>query len=1391
MVGYLSSFFYSKKPEGEAPAHPQAPIAADPTILKTQAASKNSLSALGSWVYSKCASSPPVFANEKEAECARILVSPLPKKISLFSVIYALLKQVFTQLANGKVDPALLAQTKEKVQQIEHQEWEAVVEMLSGDEKTQALEALQKLPEKLEKISPDNLPTSDQLFEDMQLGMAFNDLEVYRNREDSNLLTALTYLQKTLRPYIEKNEAVSSAFRCLVKKLEDKNYQLNAKETSILREAIKYLHAKECPQDAFLKVLDSFLRLEAETLRQEASLCLWTLHEELNQLSIDEKIAEKIRSFPFAKDGLFLPEKVVDYLKALQMEGLFNRFENKENQLQELFDLNKLLSNFLQPASESISKHDLFSALEKSHHFLLNPDKLPVIPAVSARLAGKAEGAGAPPADKSSSQGSLFSRLGSAVQSGLNVGNLTDQLAKAPSQELENTGHILRQIIRELENFPHHPKLKQLKTAALEQLISLKEKQGSIFSKEAIDQHETGIIDALILSLSQSELPPSQLLSIVKLAQKLIDKEISLQLNGAPKIVHNSVNELQQGLIECLDECEIRIQKYLRPIFNALGINPFESDEIEADPSHHLEAPGTLLLDNLSGFLSQMLTLSASKAGTAFSQKLGVQVATGSRMLLTRAKNQLMIKNEKGEPRIRDKKYQPIVDALDHILPLIDAAENSGDFNALWNVIDEGVEKIRGLPPIYVNRILVKPITSKKVPLAHAFSPYADEIAKDEIALQEPKQPEARLENFEKITDLRTREFVHINTALTVMEIVYEKICGIQPDRPSFYSSLLGKAQAGVNNDQFQYNIQKLFFEEMDALHKAKRISLIRKVAAKFTYKFISPLIEAMFSSSTTQFIKIIRDVIIKNDKKGFEDLKNASIENFTNFLGILSTAYNAAQDNKLAIRGALKVIVNAELQRPESNEGLAPKTLYQAVSGKAAEKFFPKLELRKILSEEWEKNKFPEDSLLHKAMNVISLILITPIYMFFIPVEWGVNKFLKNRVKSFLINNDILENLLNKNLGSIGKKEYIYAINSVIAEQLKKVLQEIKKNYTHKLSHVTPAEDDIGPKKKLTTLVTYLLEVLDKSKNLTTDQLRKSMESPSYNQKFQDTADSFLIPDVTDSTTHLIKTTYDSIMNPLLLEEHLSNFLFLINESYKTGKKVTDQEMQSQKIEISSLIDQILENTISEAINKKFDFSIEKETKEMNDLINSLKEGIHGIKEAIGPQLIDLRKNPTPERIKKIIKASRDFKLLKNAELFDLRNNKNLDSNMKDFFDGLSQATNGYLKEIDKPLRQILEMQTSGNSSACGPLIEQAINALQKISAWADEELKELKPIDFSISQMKDFKDFTTKTAHERIRERVDGIIELATDPSIDIYRGILHHLFFIPFLKGQLHSR
>ena len=320
-----------------------------------------------------------------------------------------------------------------------------------------------------------------------------------------------------------------------------------------------------------------------------------------------------------------------------------------------------------------------------------------------------------------------------------------------------------------------------------------------------------------------------------------------------------------------------------------------------------ISTPLNQMIGSLTGVIAQLVTLSATKAGMALSKKIGGQVAYGVRVLMENAKGQLTTTNDRGETTLHHKKYKPIVDAIEQLIPLVNAAEKNGEFSELSNLIQGFHEKIKGLPPIYVNKIPLVFGSKAKSHASNSFSPYADGIAKDKRVLNENQNPNAAPINFRQITDLNKKEFANVATNLIVMKSVYETICGIKPRNSNFYANIFDHARIECHEEPslLDVKLRKIFFKEINERYKEHQITFIHKQIAKLAHFVMTPFVNILITRFTSRFIDYMREIIIDNNEDGFAQLQNRAMKNSNSYLGALGDAYDNALKNP-SVKGSL-----------------------------------------------------------------------------------------------------------------------------------------------------------------------------------------------------------------------------------------------------------------------------------------------------------------------------------------------------------------------------------------------------------------------------------------------------------------------------------------------------
>ena len=182
---------------------------------------------------------------------------------------------------------------------------------------------------------------------------AFNNLEQYveliEKRMKPELMSAVLYLKKMLDPYKESHDKVLKACSLIDEKLNDKNIFkseksiFNQDETTAIAAAI---HDLKNTHINFFTALDQFFTEPNKRLHR-ASYSLLKLQAEIEGIDQDIEIRKKLSALPLAAQyEIFLPKEVNDYLKILNTDELFDRIQNKGQQLKKLEELNDLLCGF-------------------------------------------------------------------------------------------------------------------------------------------------------------------------------------------------------------------------------------------------------------------------------------------------------------------------------------------------------------------------------------------------------------------------------------------------------------------------------------------------------------------------------------------------------------------------------------------------------------------------------------------------------------------------------------------------------------------------------------------------------------------------------------------------------------------------------------------------------------------------------------------------------------------------------------------------------------------------------------------------------------------------------------------------------------------------------------
>jgi len=805
--------------------------------------------------------------------------------------------------------------------------------------------------------------------------------------------------------------------------------------------------------------------------------------------------------------------------------------------------------------------------------------------------------------------------------------------------------------------------------------------------------------------------------------------------------------------------------------------------------SSYLSTPLEKVLDNVGDILAKVAAHSASKAGELIASQMGSQLAVGLNIILEEAKKRILGLTPSST-------YQPLVNAIDGLMGEIQKAETNGSWKQLYEAFMSFKEAAKSLPPLAINGMIFS-FDSKK-PSSTERSPFATALTNDPQG-NAPSSPQS-YEALQQVTDLQKQEFVRNTANLLVIKNVYETVCGILPNDPNFYTDLIEKAHEETKNDPKKFGavIRSKFFQKIDEAHRDGKILLITKWFSKLVFRIMLAHAESWISKISTRFIDHIRTVIIQRNEKGFAQFKNGLVDNFNSYLGALGDAFKNALSND-TVHSHLNAKIEAELKKPSYNHGYTTEDLYREAAKKAVETFMADISWTASIADWFKKHRLEDTSLPKRAVNECASLVSGILRL----TVWGPQKLVNflfiRRLKKSLIQSNGIDTLVNKSIDSvIDKNGYTHALNCVIRDQLKEVLERLK-NGQNPDSKEDPSQSNFQ-KKELARLVTNLLEVLDKSRCMTSDQLEAFLKNKTIPQKAQEALDNLFIPSVVDSTVKVINAAYESVMNKEQLEKQLCNFMSLVNKTYESSKEVDAAEVKRTENEITQLTDSILEITINDAIKTKFDHFTDTQTTTINEYSSELQKGIKEYSGALQTKLDELRRRFADHNCsgaKDLLTEIRtDYdKFIKDCDqkfFFKIAGNKEISTPMKNQLKILSETTAVKCKGFRDSMLQLLSMEeklfrgekVDNYQTLEQQLLDQMFNAKNALLTWSDDkQFQPIAPMQFSFAQWNWFMDFVKNIVYSRVKERADGLIEFMRLPYNYRY-GIFHHLLLIPFV-------
>lgn len=881
------------------------------------------------------------------------------------------------------------------------------------------------------------------------------------------------------------------------------------------------------------------------------------------------------------------------------------------------------------------------------------------------------------------------------------------------------------------------------------------------------------------------------------------------QILNAPPVQHIQKNQWDADEIRDWNGIKTDLQGIANtnPFTVAQPVKDAISQKIKGPLSKHFSK-----WDYILNMVQSFAATATTKVGEAVAKTACTQLAGSLHSMLSLAGDRIRNPNAQGgaAPNIP----AAILPMLDQFLGNLNNVKTNGSWRDLASAMNSFKNAaVQQFPLVSVNNsIFSMSALDSFLSLDWLFKPQGNAVKPPDMPfasiLPKPEIKPNTPVNFEAIeasTNLQKNEMVRNFTNYTAMHFIYERLLGIKLDNPLLLNQVIDAAHTASTNPAsgltFETAAKQRFFHELDLARKQGKINIFSYWAGKLLFVILNSQLQGVVNKFSENILQHVREVLVKKDVAGFEELQNSTAKRLSSYLGALGNAFRNIL-KRPPMNGRIDEEVAAEMSKKEYNHGHTVSGLYQGVAKKALGTFMADLSLSAFLKHLFEKGKANPDTFPKRAYNFVLSVAsgITGILVFVPSI--ALKFILVDRFQKWLVTNNKIEQLIDISSNAIeDKRGYTHAINVVIANQLQDVLSELNNPNSSPLSNTPQSE---GKRKNLEELVKNLLDVVKMTKCSTTRELEELIEKKSIKNQIESSIEDIAVPQVVKSVVELINTAYTTIMNREQMEKQLANFMTMLNSSLRDTTQVDPTAVKATEVKIELLLDQILEITLERALKEKLEFSMTDQVKHINDFSSGVRNQIQGLKDVVEAQKNASRdayhrgdRNTAANHIRTLLTQFNKVAENLHQNFFtDISAKQDLSGYIKDHLKTASHNGAVALNKLKQPLEAMQSLldrvlkgeQVNDLDSQVNALHDQLNRAQGDLYQWLQsEDLKAINPHSINFTQWKWLTDFIKGNAKAIVKERSKYMLDFLRKP-YNLRYGLFHHLAFIPFIGEKV---
>lgn len=556
--------------------------------------------------------------------------------------------------------------------------------------------------------------------------------------------------------------------------------------------------------------------------------------------------------------------------------------------------------------------------------------------------------------------------------------------------------------------------------------------------------------------------------------------------------------------------------------------------------------------------------------------------------------------------------------------------------------------------------------------------------------------------------EIEKKAFIQNTANFATLNCVYGSkfLCGMHP-KDDFYYELLEEARNGDSPRA----LRRAFFEKIDQAHAAGEISFFRKILSKTAYRVISPVMLFFVDRFGARVIGCLHE----NMEQHFKSVVDGSIENMTRYLAVLGNSFRRVAYQTENV-DAIPKMIERDLERPGSNCDYTLDQLYKSFTKKVIDRFSPRLEWTFLFKRWIDKYKFDSSAPFKRGFNfVLDCLSIPSLFLLWIP-EKVVNYLVSSIVKRILVHNEIVKTMVDKcSSSAIDQNGYMHALNSVLNDQLEKILNLMKEALSEKKAHskeILTDKESEDKKEHFTALIKNLFEVLGKSKCASQNELREVFENKPLSERIED----LTIGNAVKTAMELIKIAIDSVLEKDQMNKRMLEFMSLVNQTYQVGAKITPEKSKAVETQIKDKCDKIIHAAIDMALYDYFDPNLSKLKADSHRFIEELKDSTLVFINSSSSLVREIQSlTPAGNQnanvlLQKMKELSIKFQQTRLNSQFLAKVNENFDSETKKRLDDLTSQLAKQFSTMDHELRQVIKIQNDNTAR------EEIIKSLSEI---------------------------------------------------------------------------